>query len=116
MNDIENRAREYAQKEFFNANRSLIGNNGPLVAEAIEAGFDAGAIYALGNQWRDAEKEKPEVCVDVVVIYRDRITNELCKAVAWIDSYSRWHSNDDDVNLYGVVAWLSTPEYELKGE
>lgn len=109
MTYIEKKAREYAEqigREYEYDGRETIAKQAFLV----------GAAYALGNQWRDAEKELPEAGTDVVIGYRDRITNAPCMGVGWIDNNSRWYSNDDDVNVYGVVAWLPIPEYKPKGE
>lgn len=119
MTDIEKKAREYARKEFFNANRSLLGNNGPLIAEAIEAGFDAGAAYALGNQWRDAEKEKPEKYETVLVVAsigKYPSFGQWCGCCWKIECSNAVVQSDDKDYTFKVYAWLPIPEYEPKGE
>lgn len=122
MTDIENKAIEYAQKEFFNANRSLIGNNGPLIAEALEAGFDAGAAYALSNQWRDAEKEKPEDEQEVLILTTYIGTNSgeprtLIEQFTYFEQYGFWLKEKSERRLkLKVLAWMEIPEYKPKNK
>lgn len=115
MTSIENKARDCAQREFFHANRSLIGNEGPLVADAIDAGFDAGVAYALGNQWHDAEKELPDKSDYYIVAYEDgAVFTEY-----FIARLKVWKHYLEESDRYidprtKIVAWLTIPEYKPK--
>lgn len=113
MTDIEKKARVEARKLFFNANRNFLGNNGPLIAEAVEAGFDAGVTYALGNQWRDAEKEKPEDEHTKVIV----ATNFNCVMTGYWSEQIGWALDTAYPRAYGqVVAWQPMPKYKPKGD
>ena len=73
--------------------------------------FEDGASEALQSQWRSVEQELPDESEEVVAAYKDRITQSIKYAVAWTDRKGQWHSNDDDINVYGVVAWFPIPEF-----
>lgn len=117
MTDIEKKAREYAEqigREYEYDGRETIA----------KSAFLAGAAYALSNQWRDAEKEKPEYNEIVIarIRYKDGDNYHYYTTMAsipalircWIDEGNR--PLDDEAEYGRVVAWLSIPEYKQKGE
>lgn len=123
MNDIEKKAREYAEDAF---NRAFSDREMPwnAVRDIFEQTFLAGAAYALASQWRDAEKEKPEFNKIVIarIRYKDGDNYRYYPTMASIPSLIRCWIDEgnrplDDEDEYGrVVAWLPIPEYEPKGE
>lgn len=120
MADIEKKAREYASEAILNAVWSDIEY--PSEAEKAEEedmkrAFLAGATYALGNQWRDAEKEKPERGKTVLIGYFSN-KHEDYFDIAYQDEYGTWYS---EISEYGYpldcpTHWLPIPEYKPKGE
>ena len=108
MNDIEKQAREYAEqigREYEYDGRETIAKQAFLV----------GASYALGNQWRDAEKEKPEDR-EYVLIYHSEYGIEPS---VWNEKEQCWDDAQGDDYMYStktVEAWLPIPEYKPKGE
>lgn len=110
MTDIENKAREYYENEVVNGD-SQDDRSGWMDC------FIAGAAYALGNQWRDAEKEKPERGKAVLIGYFGN-NHEDYFDIAYRDEYGTWYS---EISEHGYpidcpTAWLPIPEYEPKGE
>lgn len=108
MNDIEKKAREYAEqigREYEYDGRETIA----------KSAFLAGASYALGNQWRDAEKELPEWNKDVVVACQIPNKSEIEYCVGY---HNRgWYLENEDLDAIGrILAWLPIPEYKPKGE
>lgn len=100
MTDIEKKAAEYVANA---PNRSMYD------------AFLAGAAYAIGNQWRDAEKEKPEDG-EYVLIYHSEYGIEPS---VWNEKEQCWDDAQGDDYMYSaesVDAWLEIPDYEPKGE
>jgi hypothetical protein len=121
MTDMENKAREYAEKEGTVFDDDNIQSTADL---DLQKAFLAGASYALANQWRDTEKEKPEYNEIVIakIRYKDEDNYHYYTSMAsipalircWIDEGNRPLDDEDE---YGrVVAWLEIPEYKPKGE
>lgn len=107
MTDLEEKAFEYAATDKSIANASWIQ------CVAKEA-FLVGAAYALGNQWRDAEKEKP-ADEEYVLIHSE---NGVEPAV-WNEHFNCWDDAEGDDCMYSaedVDAWLEIPDYQPKGE
>lgn len=117
MTYIEHKAAEYAEqigREYEYDGRETIA----------EQAFLAGAAYTLSNQWRDAEKEKPEYNEIVIarIRYKDGEVYHYYSTMASIPSLIRcWIDEDnrplDDEDEYGkVVAWMEIPEYKSQGK
>lgn len=112
MTDIEKKAREYSEqigREYEYDGRETIAKQA----------FLAGAAYALSNQWRDAEKEKPEYGEQVLIMSEG---DEYPAFGEWYGDY--WEREDADVINHSndeyypfkVIAWLPIPKYKPKGE
>lgn len=107
MTDIKKKAIEYAEqigRKYEYDGRENIAKQALL----------AGAAYALGNQWRDAEKEKPThnhlVLVDVGTVQPDfRFTAAYYRDGIWIIPDEFYYDSK-------VLAWLEIPERKPKGE
>lgn len=119
MTDIEKKARKYAEEQISGME---FANDYERTCELdnYRCAFLAGASYALGNQWRDAEKELPEYNEIVIakIRYKDEGNNHYYTSMAsvpalircWIDEGNRPLDDEDE---YGrVVAWLPIPEYK----
>lgn len=110
MTDIEKKTREYAEQP---ANAKTWGIHKRALADA----FLAGAAYALGNQWRDAEKEKPKCGQTVFIGYFGNNHTDYFD-IAYRDEYGTWYS---EISEHGYpidcpTAWLPIPEYKPKEE
>lgn len=70
--------------------------------------FEAGANWALQNQWHDASKELPEDGIKVIVLTEKG--NAAINSVYTFNGNRRWHSN------YAVLFWMPIPSLskELK--
>ena len=70
--------------------------------------FEAGANWALENQWHDASKELPEDGIKVIVLTGKG--NAAINSVYTFNGNRRWHSN------YAVLFWMPIPSLpeELK--
>ena len=115
MTDIETKAREYAEqigRDYEYDGRETIANQA----------FLAGAAYALGNQWHDAEKEKPEDEQNVLILttYIGENSGEprtLIEQFTYFEQYGFWLKERSERRLkLKVHAWMEIPEYEPKGE
>lgn len=110
MTDIEKQAREYAKSEDGVGKYDYLGTE----YEAYLDGVEDGVKFALGNQWRDAEKELPEWNKDVVVACQVPDESEIEYCVGY---HNRgWHLEDENLDSIGRIhAWLPIPEYKPKG-
>ena len=63
--------------------------------------FEAGANWALQNQWHDASKELPEDGIKVIVLTGKG--NAAINSVYTFNGNRRWHSN------YAVLFWMYIP-------
>lgn len=114
MSNIEKKAREYAEKEGTVFDDDNIQSTADL---DLQKAFLAGNAYALGNQWRDAEKEKPERRKAVLIGYFGN-NHEDYFDIAYQDEYGTWYS---EISEHGYpidcpTAWLPIPEYKPKEE
>lgn len=118
MTDIEKKAREYAELQISGMD---FDNEYERTCELdnYRCAFLAGAAYTLGNQWRDAEKEKPEYGEQVLIMSE----GDECPAFGeWCGNY--WEREDADVinrsndeyYPFKVIAWMEIPDYKPKGE
>lgn len=112
MTDIEKIAREYAEREGTVFDDDNIQSTADL---DLQKAFLAGASYALGNQWRDAEEALPEWNKDVVVASQVPDESEIIYCVGYYNQW--WHLEDDGLDAIGeILAWLPIPEYKPKKE
>lgn len=122
MTDLEKKAREYGNSAFERAfsDRGIPWNG---VRDIFTETFLAGAAYALANQWRDAEKEKPEDGQMILFLAKIRENTLLgeyqhlyCAVKYRADvGFTLWEQNMK--NWDGkVLAWLPIPDYQPKGE
>jgi len=97
---IEEAAKQYSEEMFFE-------NDGD-VSNVREISFEAGANWALQNQWHDASKELPEDGIKVIVLTEKG--NAAINSVYTFNGNRRCHSN------YAVLFWMSIPSLskELK--
>lgn len=97
---IEEAAKQYSEERFFE-------NDGD-VSNVREISFEAGANWALQNQWHDASKELPEDGIKVIVLTEKG--NAAINSVYTFNGNRRWHSN------YAVLFWMPIPSLpkELK--
>ena len=81
-----------------------------------EAGFIAGAEYALSHQWISVDEALPELMERVLVAYRlmDRISICIMKRIphdSTNPNNSKWHwslvNHKED-----VIAWMPIPKFE----
>lgn len=113
MTDIEKKAREYAN--------NLDTTFGPRIPALTEA-FLAGAAYALGSQWRDAEKEKPEDEQEVLILTtyisaKSGKPRTLVEQFTYFEEYGFWLKEKSEQHLkLKVLAWMEIPDYKPKGE
>ena len=99
MNDkIEEAAKQYSEERFFE-------NDGD-VSNVREISFEAGANWALENQWHDASKELPEDNKMVIVLTEKG--NAVINSVYTFNGYRQWHSN------YKVSYWMAIPSLPVK--
>lgn len=116
MTDIEKKAREYAELQLSGMD---FNNEYERTCELdnYRCAFLAGAAYALGNQWHDAEKEKPERGKAVLIGYFGN-NHEDYFDIASRDEYGTWYSeiSDHGYPIDCPTAWLEIPEYKPKGE
>lgn len=90
---IEEVAKEYSADRFF--------ENDGNISNVREISFEAGANWALQNQWHDASKELPEDNKMVIVLTEKG--NAVINSVYTFNGYRQWHSN------YKVSYWMSIP-------
>ena len=90
---IEEAAKEYSADRFF--------ENDGNISNVREISFEAGANWALQNQWHDASKELPEDNKMVIVLTEKG--NAVINSVYTFNGYRQWHSN------YKVSYWMSIP-------
>lgn len=117
MTDIEKKASEYAANAPYDVD--MCGSAAEEAEETVKDAFLAGATYVLGNQWRDAEKEKPEYGGQVLIMSDD---SEYPAFGEWCGNH--WEREDadvisrsnDDYYPFKVIAWLPIPQYKPKGE
>ena len=97
---IEEAAKQYSEEMFFE-------NDGD-VSNVREISFEAGANWALQNQWHDASKELPGDGIKVIVLTEKG--NAAINSVYTFNGNRRWHSN------YAVLFWMPIPSLpkELK--
>ena len=95
---IEEAAKQYSEERFFE-------NDGD-VSNVREISFEAGANWALQNQWHDASKELPEDNKMVIVLTEKG--NAVINSVYTFNGYRQWHSN------YKVLYWMSIPSLPVK--
>ena len=97
---IEEAAKEYSADRFF--------ENDGNISNVREISFEAGANWALQNQWHDASKELPEDGIKVIVLTGKG--NAAINSVYTFNGNRRWHSN------YAVLFWMPIPSLpkELK--
>ena len=69
--------------------------------EYCRVDFEAGANWALQNQWHDASKELPEDNKMVIVLTEKG--NAVINSVYTFNGYRQWHSN------YKVSYWMPIP-------
>ncbi len=113
MTDIEKKAREYAKSEDGVGKYDYLGTE----YEAYLDGVEDGVKFALGNQWRDAEKEKPGYGEQVLIMSEG---DEYPAFGEWCGNH--WEREDADVinrsndkyYPFKVIAWLPIPEYKPK--
>ena len=93
-------AKEYSADRFF--------ENDGNISNVREISFEAGANWALQNQWHDASKELPEDGIKVIVLTEKG--NAAINSVYTFNGNRRWHSN------YAVLFWMPIPSLpkELK--
>lgn len=118
MTDTEKKAREYAEEQI---NGMEFANDYERTCEIdnYRCAFLAGAAYALGNQWHDAEKEKPEKYETVLVVAsigKYPSFGQWCGCCWKIECSNAVVQSDDKDYSFKVYAWLPIPEYEAKGE
>ena len=115
MTDIEKKARDYAEVQISDIDFTIdYERTCELTNHKID--FLAGAAYALGNQWRDAEKDKPEDGQECLCALRFTSHIEYC-VMMFIANPKAWvKDHDDDGFTEHVIAWLPIPQYEPKGE
>lgn len=95
--EIEQAAREYADV----ARSYLFGSEMPVVQDA----FEAGAEWALANQWHKVSEQTPDTERDVVVVNE---YNDFGKA--WFDEDGKAHAS-----LLGeIIAWCEIPQFKEK--
>ena len=80
---IEEAAKEYSADRFF--------ENDGNISNVREISFEAGANWALQNQWHDASKELPEDGIKVIVLTGKG--NAAINSVYTFNGNRRWHSN-----------------------
>jgi hypothetical protein len=119
MTDIEKKAREYAEKEGTVFDDDNIQSTADL---DLQKAFLTGATYALVNQWRDAEKEKPEdgQVVLILTTYIGANGGEprtFIEQFTYFEEYGFWlkEKRERCIKLK-VLAWMEIPEYKPKGE
>ena len=97
---IEEAAKEYSADRFY--------ENDGNISNVREISFEAGANWALQNQWHDASKELPEDGIKVIVLTEKG--NAAINSVYTFNGNRRWHSN------YAVLFWMPIPSLpkELK--
>ena len=97
---IEEAAKQYSADRFF--------ENDGNISNVREIPFEAGANWALQNQWHDASKELPEDGIKVIVLTEKG--NAAINSVYTFNGNRRWHSN------YAVLFWMPIPSLpkELK--
>ena len=93
-------AKEYSADRFF--------ENDGNISNVREISFEAGANWALQNQWHDASKELPGDGIKVIVLTGKG--NAAINSVYTFNGNRRWHSN------YAVLYWMPIPSLpkELK--
>ncbi len=93
-------AKEYSADRFF--------ENDGNISNVREISFEAGANWALQNQWHDASKELPGDGIKVIVLTGKG--NAAINSVYTFNGNRRWHSN------YAVLFWMPIPSLskELK--
>lgn len=74
--------------------------------EYCRVDFEAGANWALENQWHDASKELPEDGIKVIVLTEKG--NAAINSVYTFNGNRRWHSN------YAVLFWMPIPSLTNK--
>ena len=97
---IEEAAKEYSADRFF--------ENDGNISNVREISFEAGANWALQNQWHDASKELPGDGIKVIVLTGKG--NAAINSVYTFNGNRSWHSN------YAVLFWMPIPSLskELK--
>lgn len=93
-------AKEYSADRFF--------ENDGNISNVREISFEAGANWALQNQWHDASKELPGDGIKVIVLTGKG--NAAINSVYTFNGNRGWHSN------YAVLFWMPIPSLpkELK--
>ena len=93
-------AKEYSADRFF--------ENDGNISNVREISFEAGANWALQNQWHDASKELHGDGIKVIVLTGKG--NAAINSVYTFNGNRIWHSN------YAVLFWMSIPDLpkELK--
>lgn len=113
MTDIEKKAREYAQLNFAVGFEDIPGIMLDI-SDNLKRAFLAGAAYALSNQWRDAEKEKPDL-EEYDCLCRCKIAGIWqFRVLRWYDVDQEWR--DHKGLVANVSRWLPIPDYKPKGE
>ncbi len=117
MTDIEQKAREYADKECTVFDDDGIYETANL---DMQKAFLAGAAYALGNQWRDIPTDKDglgdadaidNIALPIVVRYQDGYV--FVVNYDWSEELE-WYN--DILNHPDRFMWLPIPECKPKGE
>lgn len=67
-----------------------------------EAGFIAGAEYALSHQWISVKDRMPEYCKVVFVLHSSKVIE-----VSAYHADNNWSNFDDD-----IIAWMPIPPFE----
>lgn len=109
MKTIEQRAEKFADA-FVNAWKGQPTGLRRLAKDS----YKQGAEEALCSQWVSVKDGLPDEGVDVLVAYRNLITDHIYYSLAWTGKDGRWYSADDDVEPLGIVAWMPIPEYQGK--
>lgn len=123
MTPIEEKAQAYAESQI---DGMEFANEYERTCELTNHKIDflAGAAYALGSQWRDAEKEKPKHG-DVVLIYTTYIgvnsgePRTLVEQMTYFPEYGFELKEKAEEHVHTkVVAWMPIPpipDYKPKG-
>lgn len=92
---------ERSGKEIYSADEFF--ENDGNISNVREISFEAGANWALQNQWHDASKELPGDGIKVIVLTGKG--NAAINSVYTFNGNRRWHSN------YAVLFWMPIPDF-----
>lgn len=116
---LQQLAREYAEEQI-NGMDFVNEYERTCELDHYRCAFLAGAAYALGNQWRDAGKEKPEdeQVVLILTTYIGANSGEprtLIEQYTYFEQYGFWLKEKSERHLkLKVHAWMEIPQYKPK--